>query len=189
MSQKATLERKKIREFNEFWEDLYKAFPEARRQAAETMGQALQGEVNARIAAADLAGGAKRTVQSWQELRLGSGGGYAAVSPRKGTVTSVDRGRHGSRVRQHTWKGQPVTALQVTRWLEHGHGVRKADTKGDYKYSKRRSQRWRALHNDSTNTDYIKGRMFYSWAKMKATDLALDAAERVLERISDEVDY
>lgn len=189
MSQKATLERKKIREFNEFWEDLYKAFPEARRQAVETMGQAIQEEVNARIAAADLAGGAKRTVQSWQELRLGSSGGYAAVSPRKGTVTSVDRGQSGSRVRQHTWKGQPVTALQVTRWLERGHGVRKADPKGDYKYSKRRSQRWRALHNDSTNTDYIKGRMFYSWAKMKATDLALDAAERVLERISDEVDY
>ncbi|ERI62320.1 hypothetical protein HMPREF0239_04975, partial [Clostridium sp. ATCC BAA-442] len=36
---------------------------------------------------------------------------------------------------------------------------------------------------------YVKGRQFYSWTKMKALELALKAADRVLSRIADEVDY
>lgn len=45
-----------------------------------------------------------------------------------------------------------------------------------------------AASTDKT-TAYVKGRQFYSWTKAKALELALKAADRVLSRIADEVDY
>lgn len=58
-------------------------------------------------------------MRTWQELRVGSKGGYAALSPGKGTAQP----RAGET--QHTWKGKPVSKKQVTRWLERGHGTRR----------------------------------------------------------------
>ncbi len=66
------------------WEELLQAVPDARRQAVEEAGAAVQRELNAQIGAAELADGAKGTVRTWQELRVGSKGGYAALSPEKG---------------------------------------------------------------------------------------------------------
>ena len=37
-----------------------------------------------------------------------------------------------------------------------------------------------------TGLRYVKGRMFYSWTKMKVTDLALDAANSALELFAEE---
>ena len=114
MSSTARMDRARLERFNRFWEELLQAVPDARRQAVEEAGAAVQRELNAQIGAAELADGAKGTVRTWQELRVGSKGGYAALSPGKGTAQP--------RVEetQHTWKGKPVSKKQVTRWLERG---------------------------------------------------------------------
>ena len=119
MSSTARMDRARLERFNRFWEELLQAVPDARRQAVEEAGAAVQRELNAQIGAAELADGAKGTVRTWQELRVGSKGGYAALSPGKGTAQP--------RVEetQHTWKGKPVSKKQVTRWLERGHGTRR----------------------------------------------------------------
>ena len=131
------------------------------------------------IGAAELADGAKGTVRTWQELRVGSKGGYAALSPGKGTAQP--------RVEetQHTWKGKPVSKKQVTRWLERGHGTRRPAAGS----SRSCNQAGRAGVTRASAAGYVKGRQFYSWTKAKALELALKAADRVLSRIADEVDY
>ena len=143
--------------FARYWEKLYLAFPDARRQAAQAMGEAVQKDLKAQIQAADLKNGAKGTVRSWQQMRLGSKGSYAAVSPAK----EVARPRPGQK--RHTWRGDPVTQKQVTRWLERGHGTPQGG--------------------------YVKGRQFYSFTRMKAWEHARKAADRVLSLIADEVDF
>lgn len=117
MSSTARMDRARLERFNRFWEELLQAVPDARRQAVEEAGEAVQRELNTQIGAAELADGAKGTVRTWQELRVGSKGGYAALSPGKGTAQP----RAGET--QHTWKGKPVSKKQVTRWLERGHGI------------------------------------------------------------------
>lgn len=178
MGGNARMDRKMIREFNEYWEDLYRAFPAARAQAVEAMGQAVQTELNTRIQSADLEAGAKGTVRSWQELRMGSRGGYAALTPRKGRPASNGR-------KAKTWNGTPVTVKQVTRWLERGHGTRKPAPGS----SRQWSRAGRSGIHHVTGTRYVKGRQFYSYTKLYATEVALKAAERVLSHIADEVEY
>lgn len=188
------MDRRAVEKFNRYWENLYRVVPEARAQAVKAMGEAAQRELNAQIGKADLEADAKGTVQSWQELRLGSLGGYAALTPRGGEKMRTSRrgflGRIGF-TKPKTWKGTQVTTKMVTKWLEKGHGVRKADTRGDYSWSEARKKRNRrsAGYNPSTGMIYVKGRMFYSWTKLKAGELALKAAEQTLSAIADEVDF
>ncbi|MEQ2445003.1 hypothetical protein WMO64_16240 [Pseudoflavonifractor sp. CLA-AP-H29] len=191
MSGRVRFERKRLDQFLRFWEPLFEKVPEARRAAVEAMGETVKQELDAQIRAADLEEDAKGTVISWQEVRLGSGGGYVAVSPVKGkSVQSRDRTKRGEKLRQHTYRGAAVTSHQITKWLEKGHGARQADPTKAYAWSR---SRWNRDHaapfNDRTGKQYIQGRMFYSWASLKARDIALRAASRVLERIGDEVDY
>lgn len=190
MSRKATLDRQEIRRFNRFWEDLLEDFPEARAVAVKTMGESVRRDLDAQIGKADLEADAKGTVRSWQELRLGSLGGYAAVTPRGGEKMRTSRrgflGRLGF-TKPKTWKGTKVTTRMVTKWLEKGHGVRKADTRKDYAWSTARKNRNRRSGlNTATGLRYVKGRMFYSWTKMKALEHALDAANEALEIFAEE---
>lgn len=179
MSSTARMDRARLERFNRFWEELLQAVPDARRQAVEEAGEAVQRELNTQIGAAELADGAKGTVRTWQELRVGSKGGYASLSPGKGTAQP----RAGET--QHTWKGKPVSKKQVTRWLERGHGTRRPAAGSSRSWN----QAGRAGVARASAAGYVKGRQFYSWTKMKALDLALKAADRVLSRIADEVDY
>lgn len=141
------------------------------------MGQAAQQELNAQIGAADLEDDAKVSVRSWQELRLGSKGGYAALSAKKASPFHPGK-------KPKSWKGKSVTVKQITKWLERGHGIRKANTTKAYAWSKTKNSR-----AQSSGVSYVKGRMFYSWTKTKAMGLALKAADQVLSKIADEVDY
>lgn len=179
MSSTARMDRARLERFNRFWEELLQAVPDARRQAVEEAGAAVQRELNAQIGAAELADGAKGTVRTWQELRVGGKGGYAALSPGKGTAQP----RAGET--QHTWKGKPVSKKQVTRWLERGHGTRRPAAGSSRSWN----QAGRAGVTRASAAGYVKGRQFYSWTKAKALELALKAADRVLSRIADEVDY
>ena len=159
--------------FISFWEDLIEEFPEARAKAVEAMGQAVKRDLDAQIGKADLEADAKGTVRSWQELRLGSGGGYAALSPRKGTP-SGDRPK--------SWRGTTVTVRQVTKWLEKGHGVRKP-APGSARAWNRAG---RSGMNTVTGLRYVKGRLFYSWTKGRALEHALAAADEALELFAEE---
>ncbi len=165
MSASKSIERERLRRFVRYWDRLLEIVPEARREAVEAAGEAVKRSLDAQIQRVDLISGeAKGRVSSWQRIRLGSGGGWAAVSPTKGTVYSWDqRAGFGARVRQHTWHGKPVTARQVTTWLERGHGVRP--------------------------NGYVTGRQFYAWTRDDAQPIALKAADKVLCRIADEVDF
>ena len=164
--------------FARYWEKLYQAFPDARRQAAQAMGEAVQKDLNAQIQAADLENGAKSTVRSWQELRFGSKGGYAALTPRRASPLCLGR-------KPKSWNGETVTVKQITKWLERGHGVRRPAPGSDRKWVRV----GRSGLNKHTGVRYVKGRMFYSWTRLKAGELALKAADRVLSLLSDEVDY
>lgn len=175
MAGRSRMELKQLEQFEKKWEKLYQAFPEARAKAVEAMGEAAFQELGRQISASDLQSGAKPHVRSWQEVRRGSKGGYAALSPRKG-----DKPMSGGR--RQTWKGRNVTMLQGTRWLERGHGVRKPAPG-----SMRRWNRYtRAGLNVRTGTRFIKGRQFYSRTRSRATDIALDAADALLSRIAEE---
>lgn len=171
------IDRQAIDDFNRYWEGLYRAFPYARQAAVEAMGRTVLQDLYGNIVSADLEGDASLHVGNWQRLRLGSGGGYAAISPRSGAAVG------GSR--QTKWRGTPTTARNVTRWLEKGHGVRQPAAGS--------SRRWnrvgRSGINDRTGKGFVKGRQFYSSTKLKAVDHALAAAERLLEKIDEEVDW
>ncbi|WP_283115566.1 hypothetical protein [Intestinimonas timonensis] len=180
MSLKATLDRQEIRRFNRRWEDLMEDFPEARAVAVKTMGESARRDLDAQIGRADLESDAKGTVRSWQELRFGSRGGYAALTPQKASPVRTGK-------KPKSWHGQAVTVKQVTKWLERGHGVRKADTRKDYAWSTARKNRNRRSGlNTATGLRYVKGRMFYSWTKMKAQEHAIDAANEALEIFAEE---
>ena len=159
------LDREKMRRFVRYWDRLLEVVPEARREAVEAAGEAVKRSLDTQIQSSNLSGvEAKGRVSSWQRLRLGSGGGWAAVSAMKGSVYSWDqRAGFGARVRQHTWHDKPVTARQVTAWLERGHGVRPSG--------------------------YVSGRRFYASTKDDALIIALQAADKVFCRIADEVDF
>ena len=65
--------------------------------------------------------------------------------------------------------------------------MRKADTRKDYAWSTARKNRNRRSGlNTATGLRYVKGRMFYSWTKMKALEHALDAANEALEIFAEE---
>lgn len=177
----ARVERRKIDEFNRSWNDLYQAFPQARSEAVKAMGEAVRKDLDKQIEAADLETGAKKTVKSWQTLRLGSKGGYAAVTPTWADVIS----RKG---KGKVWKGTRVGVGQVTRWLERGHGVRKPSP-GSIRQWSRYSEKTQRNINKVTGYGFVKARQFYSFTKLDAVDHALEAAETVLVKISDEVDY
>lgn len=180
----ARMNRKRLDQFLNCWEPLFKQVPETRKKAVEAMGEAMQKNLNAKIRQADLESDAKDTVVSWQELRIGSGGGYAAVSPQKGVAPPK------SNQKQHTWNGEAVRKKQVTRWLERGHGVPSADMTKSYAWSeKRRIREGKSRLNARTGRRFVAGRQFYSFAKLNALDEALRAADKVLSVIADEVDY
>lgn len=180
----ARMDRKRLDQFVHCWEPLFQQVPETKRKAVEAMGEAVQKNLNAKIEQSDFESDAKGTVISWQELRIGSGGGYAAVSPQKGIAPPK------SSQKQHTWNGEAVRKKQVTRWLEKGHGVPSADMTKPYAWSKERRMRdGKARVNKWTGKRFVPGRQFYSFAKLTALDEALLAADKVLSVIADEVDY
>lgn len=187
MSGTKNLEREQLRRFVQYWDDLLQIMPEARREAVEAAGKEIQLSLESQIQQADLdSEGVKGRVKSWQALRLGSGGGWAAVSPKSEKVESWEqRITYAGRFKQHTWKGKPVTSRQVTSWLDRGHGT---GTTGQTawvltKQNKRhqRKERW--------GSGYVAGRKFYAKTKDDAQKLALKAANQVLFRIANELGF
>lgn len=158
----ATWRKDKVARFNRVFEELFEEFPEARKEAVRTIGISTKKTLGSYIRQSDLHPSAKQTLWNWQGTRYGSLGGYVAVSPINITTQSVHRTKSGEKLRQNTYNGKPVTTKQITRWLERGYPV-------------------------GGDREFVKGRMFYSWTKMKAFDIALEEAYTAMDIFTDKL--
>ena len=158
------LDKQRWDRFWSYWEkELPGQIKSAKRQAAQAAGEAIRDEVARQVRSR--VNDAHGRVERWQQLRMGSGGGYIAVSPVSDEAVQVTHG------------GQKRSAKDVTRYLERGHGVRPPSGRAERYRPRLRSGRV-----------YVPGRMFYSWAAAEAEKLALRAADRAMGRIADEID-
>ena len=93
------------REFKHILEEL----PEARRGLHEEIGAAVLQNVRSEIDSSGLKD-SHGNIKGWQESRVGSRGGYAAVSAVRGTGSG----------------GSDDSPGAITNYLEHGHKIRPA---------------------------------------------------------------
>ena len=159
------LDKSRWDRFWSYWErDLPGQIKTAKGQAVRAAGEAIRDEVAGQVRSR--VNDPRGRVERWQQLRMGSGGGYIAVSPVSDEAVQVTRG------------GKNTTSKDVTRYLERGHGIRPPSGRAGRYVPRVRSGR-----------TYVPGRMFYSWAAANAEKLALKAADRAMGRIADEIDY
>lgn len=160
---------KELQRFLKYYGRFIEKVPAIKRDAVAAGGKALRDEVRSQIdkqGINDSTGKVKR----WQEHTLSSGGGYAKVFPVDANTT-------------RRWRGQTVSAAQLTRWLEKGHVARKPTGK---------NPRYRPRLNGTVigaGGAVVKGRLFYSWSKQNGFHLALRAAARELDRITEEWEW
>ena len=147
--------------FWEYWEDLIEEFPEVKLEALKAAGEAALEEVRSQIdrRVQDSHGRVKR----WQNMRVGSKGGYVAISATDETAAVSPTGTR--------------TARDVTQYIDQGHAIRKPSGTAKRYVPKIRSGR-----------TYVPARQFYSWARMNAAKIATEAADNALEQFSDAVD-
>ena len=165
---KAAFDTKQWDTFWKVWNRRLETLPGAKKAALFQAGQAvdalLERQISTRVN--DPRGRVKR----WQELRLGSGGGYAAISPADDNV----------RVSRST--SNKYTAKDITRYLERGHKIRPPS--GRWRRYRSRVQERADANGKHSLVGIVPGRMFYSWTKMEATAVAVRAArEEILEWI------
>lgn len=100
------VEVKGLDEINRMLDNFAKEFPDARRQLHEEIGQEAFGIVQNQIAATSNSNSKKSgTIRGMQRVVVGSGGGYVAVKPNKGSG-----------------KNSPGA---ITGYNEDGHRIRK----------------------------------------------------------------
>lgn len=151
-------DKKELESFLHFYGKFIQKIPAIKTQALYAAAKSFQEEVRTQIQEQGVRDSFGR-VKRWQQVRMGSKGGYAAVYP---------MAEHT----QKTWRGKPVYSSQITRWLERGHGARKSRS-GFY----------------HSGVQYVKGYLFYSWARSKGVAAARGAFERELDRITDEWEW
>lgn len=115
----------------ERWSQLLQQFPVKKRELLERAGQQMLQRLR------DAIGGTGK-VASWQEVYLGSKGGYAAVRPKKDTY-------------QTTRGGRRYAVGYITNAIEGGHRNRRPQPSGDPDY------RYRARIRHAA----VPGRHFY----------------------------
>ena len=126
---------------------------DARRRAMEEAAPKLKREVDTAI-------GGKGKVRSWQEQRVGSGGGYAAVSPKSKTWTKVNG------------RGKKYAVGYVTNAIEHGHRFPSPTGKNQRYQPQIKSGRMN-----------VPGKKFYQQADKKTQAIAMEAAEQVVAEL------
>lgn len=165
--------RMDLREWNAFWkvwDRKLETLPGAKKAALLQSGLAVQSLLHSQIS--HRINDSRGRVKRWQEVQLGSGGGYSAVAP----STSV--------VGFNKVAGRKITAKNITQYLEHGHKIRPPS-------GRRKRYRWKVKAKADTNKKHnlytvVPGRMFYSWTKADAPKVAVRAARgAILEWIND----
>ena len=168
------VDKKELEKFNRYWEDLFEEFPPARVAAVAAMGKAVKGDLDANIVSQGV-DDIFYHIRNSQAVDFGSKGGYAALRP--GMRPMVDRWGKAK-----TWREKQVSTRQVTKWLERGHGTRRA-------VGIATRSRAAAKFASRIGVGYVKGRLFYSWTRMKAWEHAKKAANEVLDRLADLIPY
>ena len=139
----------------ESWDRLVKQFPEEKRKMLERLGPRMLELIRQNI-------GGGGTVAGWQEMYMGSRGGYVAVRPR-------------AKQYKRTKGGKEYAVGYVTNAIERGHrhgGRRVPDHKG-YKYRGR------------ITTPAVPGRWFYAAARRELPNMAESEIRRLLDLIVD----
>ncbi len=150
----AKLEAGDIERFAEVLEGAPAVVKDAKRQAFEAAAPKLLSEVRRQI------GGAGK-VQSWQDMQVGSRGGYAAVRPRAGAYTDPTR------------TGKRYAVGYVTNAIESGHRFPTPTGKNrDYRPRMR------------SGAMKVPGKQFYAKAEARADAIAQQAVEQVAEALA-----
>lgn len=120
-----------LQQLQERWSRLVQQFPGQKRDLLERAGQQILQRLRSAI-------GGTGKVASWQDMSMGSKGGYVAVRPRKDTY-------------QMTGSGTRYAVGYITNAIENGHRNRRPQPSGkaDYRYRAR-------IHHAAT-----PGRHFY----------------------------
>lgn len=161
MSMQSKLDKKQWDTFWKVWDRKLETLPGAKKAALYAAGKAvlpaLRQQIERRVDDRD------GRVRKWQEIRLGSKGGYVAISP-------VD-----DQISINQTADRYVTSRDITQYLERGHKIRPPSGR-----AKRYNPRVKS------GRTYVPGRMFYSWTRLDATKLAVSAArEQILEWINE----
>lgn len=163
MAQEANLDTEKWTAFWDKWRDTLKQMPEAKAEVLQKVGEELRDEVKRSILRTGIDDPHGR-VRSWQNPHVGSNRGYVAVRSDSVEVQSGGTGR------------TTVNAGAVTNFLHFGHKIRPPGGTTKKKYYPR----------IRTKKTYVPGRKFYN--AVDAEELALEAANAILERVADELD-
>lgn len=146
--------------FSQKVEKLLKKCPEKRKELHERLAQMAQEEVNRQI---DIRlNGNTGKIKGWQESKVGSKGGYAAVRPIKGKMPP-------------NGKGNAYAYGHVTNAIENGHRVRMSDAV----LGRRRPGKSQMLAVD--------GRFFYDAASKAMERRTLEEAEKLAQEITEEL--
>ena len=157
-----TFDQKRWDRFWDYWEDFIEEWPEVKRFALLTMGTAVLKEVQQQVVRRGV-NDSRGRVRRWQDMRVGSGNGYVAVSPLNEDVSVSG--------------AKKTTSRDITRYLERGHAIRPPSGR-----SKRYTPRIKS------GRTYVPGRQFYSWARQDALKLALAAADDAVSELCDAID-
>ena len=141
-----------LKELTEKLDSAPKAISEAKRQLFEDAAPLMKRAV-------DTAVGGVGKVQSWQQARVGSKGGYAAVSPKAKTFTEING------------KGKRYAVGYVTNSIDSGHKFPPPSGKAGYR-PRIRSCRMR-----------VEGRHFYRRARQELPQIAEQAAKRLTDAL------
>ena len=146
--------------FTAAWDNVIKAFPDAKRRILEEAGKTVLQEVRSQIIGSGIRDD-RFHVRGWQQYRVGSGGGYVAIAP---AVVDVP--------------GKGLMSKKITRYLDRGHAAR-----GPSGRAKRYQPRITAAGIGAKGNVFVRGRYFYREARTKANKEAKKAAEKVLVQI------
>lgn len=150
-----------FRAFSQKVEKLLKKCPEKRKELHERLAQMAQEEVDRQI---DMRlNGNTGKIKGWQESKVGSKGGYAAVRPIKGKMPP-------------NGKGNAYAYGHVTTAIENGHRVRMSDAEP----GRRRPGKSQMLAVD--------GRFFYDAANTIMERRTLEEAEKLAQEITEELE-
>lgn len=132
------------------------SIPELRRAAHERLGQVVQRTVRGNISTS--LNDSHGKIASWQDIFVGSGGGYVAVR-----AATSPAGRDG--------------AGAVTNYLENGHVKRRKRT-----YVRKQTRNVRIIRAQASN-NWVEGRHFYQKSKSSLKREVQQEAENILNQL------
>lgn len=143
--------------------ELLEEFPEMRRELHEQLGKLAKHEVDNAINASGL-NDSNGKIRRWQEIYIGSKGGYAAVRP---IYTSTGENSPGA----------------ITRYLNQGHRIR-----GFNKVQSGRHRRQGGGYRPRIRVSYVNGFHFYGTANITLEAKAIQLVEQFADKLANRLE-